>query len=417
MASGNIVHKWFFGWLIAGIIVSFSLPCRADLLSGFFYQKVLRIVDSPPKGSIVENVAVDSTEFKQTGIENGILFQTMYIKSGDGKYYEVKRYVITSSNDLDKVIGSETNENQRNIKSFYDYYHADKKQAELQNIWSETGEKKQPLLIVYTDGEALKNSSDYDKMAEDFTPHCCGRLIQLNTAYLNGRSWVDIKNIFEHEFGHFTNLLYDDYLGPDGDHYFNEKTSPQTAFCEGWAEFLAIRREIKEGTRAKLQKIQKAVFDSWFFIFKTKDGKIGVENSDTAGQYKNYNADSLSAEDLLQVEGVNSVILYNLWAAFGKNGDSMVFKTMADCGAESNISDFIRKLIEKYPEKTKVIRKALKNATQNSLTDKDIDKILTGSAFATQEKSVGVVSGKVASPKSTAESGKDSSLGSYWGDD
>ncbi len=340
-------------WVIQ-LVIFLSQPVSAGYLAKeFYYQRIEEFVAKKPGNAYSESGSASPISFKKdkNGVENGIPFQTLYIpkKLEDGSiegYYKVRRFQITSLDNLSKVIG-EANSSQEDIKTFFSYLFS-REWNSYQNLWQRTGEYEEgPCQIVYTDAERDQNGYDFEEVKKDLYQNCAGSVIRLNTLDMEGRSEAAIKDTFAHEFGHFLDPRSNRSYGLDGVHFQNERTDPHTAFLEGWAEFMALRRQVVENQVDP--GFSPETFKTLLFGNGKKNGKFVVESDSEKGKYSSMS--SLGAgQELLSVEGVIALLLFQIWSELGTGGDDVVLGTFRKLRDDDGFKEMLLELKKRMPK-------------------------------------------------------------------
>lgn len=193
---------------------------------------------------------------------------------------------------------------------------------------------------------------------EDFWPASSGGKIRISASFHSG---VGMSNrapaTLLHEFAHSLDnrgTLPENPYGLDGTHRANEMTNNITAWREGWA----IYNEMIEFEFRALQT-EKAITE------------IRIESNDISGSYTYRTPQSLSAQELLKVEGLNSAILYDLATKLpdGRTKVNNVFKSSNEKGRD--LSVFLSAFLEKYPEDSDGIDEILKSRINESISSSD----------------------------------------------
>ncbi|MBF0409449.1 MAG: hypothetical protein HQM10_19070 [Candidatus Riflebacteria bacterium] len=286
--------------------------------------------------------------------------KTWYSSEDHNVAYQVYRVKVTSREQLIELMGaksfSELNDGQKALVAMYDYSKTDSVKERTDFFPRETAE------IILTDTENFNDEEKYPNIRRDFWPTASGKTIWVNSLrYSYPNSDKDSPHTFTHELAHiFDNspLPFNAY-GKDGAHYFNEKTSPRTAFKEGWAQFNELSY-FGTGTSG---------------VFEDSDiKKIKIEDTASAGNYVEIDAasSSLSGNDLLSVEGVNAFIMYDI-SLKANDGRKKIY----DAFKEINfgfivLKDLLKKFLKKYPDDSEIVFKAFDNRTLNKFSNDEL---------------------------------------------
>lgn len=235
------------------------------------------------------------------------------------------------------------------------------------------------LLTDLTEGEKLIAAMDGQKKADvksamrkDFWPMSLGS-IQLNSQCYNGSNWkTEAQGLFMHEFCHTLDRtipagLLDEGVktfvkqggflyGSDGTHYLDERTSARVAFMEGWAMF----NEITVTGEA----------DYYRRNLKT------VQIEDRKGNYTEHQAASLTGKDLLAVEGVNALILYDIVAAV-PGGKEKMFKAFAASNQPfHSLKHLAREFVKQNPDQAGAVLAAIDANTLGKLSNAELKELV-----------------------------------------
>lgn len=239
--------------------------------------------------------------------------------------------------------------------------------------------KSKVLLTDLTLGEKLIAAMDNDKkdkaaaaMKKDFWPMSVGS-IQLNSKSYSGNDWQkEAQGMFMHEYSHTLDRaipagLLDEGVktfvrqggflyGSDGNHFTNERTSARVAFMEGWAEFNEL------SITGEAERYRQAVTT------------VTIENRN--GKYTDYPATSLTGKDLLAVEGINALILWDI-AATVPGGKEKVFAAFAKSNNPfHSLKNLTQEFVRQNPDQTAVVAAIIDKNTFGKLTDAELKNLL-----------------------------------------
>ncbi len=306
----------------------------------------------------------------------------------DGKVsYKVERITVRDEAHLLDLMGvkngdlSKLTTGQLGLLESYRY---SKSQAVKERAVYGYQKKVKVLLTDLTEGEKLIAAMDGQKKADvtsamrkDFWPMSLGS-IQLNSQCYTGSNWkTEAQGLFMHEFCHTLDRtipagLLDEGVktfvkqggflyGSDGSHYLDERTSARVAFMEGWAMF----NEITVTGEA----------DYYRKSLKT----IRIE--DRKGNYKEYAAASLTGKDLLAVEGVNALILFDIVAAVPGGRDKMFKAFVASNQPFHSLKHLTREFVKQNPGQADAVLTAIDANTLGKLSNAEL-KALVGEGAA-----------------------------------
>lgn len=193
---------------------------------------------------------------------------------------------------------------------------------------------------------------------EDFWPASFGKKIRISASYHSGigmsaRAPATLLHEFAHSLDNRGTLPENPY-GLDGQHYTNEISNNISAWREGWA----IYNEMIEFDFRAVQ-VEKTLTE------------IRIESNDISGSYTFRTPQSLSAQELLKVEGLNSAILYDLATKIpdGRAKVNDVFKASNEKGRD--LSVFLSAFLEKYPDDSNAVDEILKSRINDSVSASD----------------------------------------------
>lgn len=153
---------------------------------------------------------------------------------------------------------------------------------------------------------------------------------------------AEIRSVLAHEHGH--SIMYDllggaaddGYdLGPDGIHYVNEVTTRNTAFVEGWAEFLdTVPAAAKDG---KLP-IEYRMAGS---------GRVKYEGQ-ASGEYKELHALFSTYEEMVSCEGIVALFLKKV-AGLREGNEKRMFDALRASKA-TTLEPFVKRFAADQPD-------------------------------------------------------------------
>ncbi|MBF0406542.1 MAG: hypothetical protein HQM10_04260 [Candidatus Riflebacteria bacterium] len=208
--------------------------------------------------------------------------------------------------------------------------------------------------------------NDVDKMVllDDFWPcSYAGRnKIDFSTCFFNAYSTRDPESVLVHEISHAIdkNVREADSYGPDGNHSSREVTMTRAAYKEGWAEYNQLR--VFPGTN-----------DSTVLNFENviKGGPV-FETSNAS--YTKYDTGKVSGEELLNVEGVNALIMLKISReTSAKQVETAFVKSNASA---TTITNFLSTFVNTYPGSMQKVFTILNDQTFGTLEDSQITGIL-----------------------------------------
>lgn len=399
-----MVSKWpaRFKQLLPVILFLFvcGIAAAAESQFEFVYQKVTAIEykEEPKKDRKWWEKAID---FGKTLLDKGKMvvdqarmrfFPGDYsgpVRSvKDGKVsYKVERITVRDEAHLLQLMGvkngdlSTLTNGQRGLLESYRY-----SSSEAVKERAAYGYKKnvKVLLTDLTEGEKLiaamsgqKKADVTSAMRKDFWPMSLGS-IQLNSQCYNTSNWKsEAQGLFMHEFSHTLDRaipagLLDEGVktfvkqggflyGSDGTHYLDERTSARVAFMEGWAMF----NEITVTGEANQYR---------------RDVKT-IRIEDRKGAYTEYPVASLTGKDLLAVEGINALILYDI-AATVPGGREKVFKAFAASNQPfHSIKHLTGEFVKQNPDQVGAVLAAIDANTFGKLSNAEL-KALVGEGSA-----------------------------------
>jgi len=385
--------KWFLPLVMALLVTGAAVAAEPEF--NFVYQKVTSVEfkDETAKPTKWWEKAID---FGKSVIDRGkMVIDQAKMRFFPGDYsgtvrstqtdkvsYKVERVKVRDEAHLLELMGvkngdlSTLTNGQRGLLESYRFA---KSQAVKERAPYGYRKKTDVLLTDLTAGEKILAGLDSQKkslassaMEKDFWPMSLGS-IQLNSQFYNGSDWQkNAQGTFMHEYSHTLDRaipagLLDEGVktyvkqggflyGKDGNHYNNERTSARVAYMEGWAEFneISITGEA-ESYRRDIQTVK-------------------VE--DRNGKYTNYPATSLTGKDLLAVEGINALILYDI-AATVPGGKEKVFKAFANSNNPfHSLKNLTCEFVKQNPDQTAAVAAAIDKNTFGKLSNDELKNLL-----------------------------------------
>ncbi|HOY68113.1 MAG TPA: hypothetical protein PLP29_14615 [Candidatus Ozemobacteraceae bacterium] len=298
--------------------------------------------------------------------------------------YKVERVKVRDEAHLLELMGVKNGDlstlttGQRGLLESYRY---SKSEAVKERAAYGYKKKTSVLLTDLTAADRIVNGYGGDKklmaaaaLKKDFWPMSLGS-IQLNSQSFAGSDWQkEAQGLFMHEYSHTLDRaipagLLDEGVktfvkqggflyGADGTHYNDERTTSRVAFIEGWAMF----NEISVTDKADEYRRQVST--------------IRIE--DRKGNYKEYPAASLTGKDLLAVEGINALILFDIVATV-PGGKEKVFKAFAGSNQPfHSLKHVTREFVKQNPDQAAAVLAAIDKNTLGKLSDAEL-KALVGS--------------------------------------
>lgn len=377
--------KKFSGLLLMLAIVAALLfsaeQVSADTRFDFYYQrieKVVQINNPEPEGwwektkSFVKSgVNAVKRTWESTVTRNlapGEGTKRWYSEEDSNIAYDVNRVKVKSEEHLLELMGakseSELTDGQKALLAVYRHSISDNVKDRMKYSY------RNKINVILSDTTGFDNASKYPHVEDDFWPYSSGMTIQMSSGRYNWPgSESSARSTFVHEFSHSIDRTIKEFIKPygaDGSHYANELTKPRSAFVEGWAEFNEM-----------LDSSDKVRY------MKNSVGLIKIEGKD--GNYTNVEPESLSAGQLLSVEGINAIILHRI-ATEVEGGKDKVFKAFTSTRWKlfRTLKTMTTKICRDNPDDIMAIAKIIDEQTLGKLSDKEFEKYI-GSSSAAKE--------------------------------
>jgi len=145
--------------------------------------------------------------------------------------------------------------------------------------------------------------------------------------------------------------------GPDGEHYADEITTPETAFVEAFAEYVA---DSIAGVDASSKLIR-------YSQLRKETATSTKGNPDW--NWKNFG--DCTAEELWRSEAVNALILRDM-AIYVSQGKTKLLDVIRTGGRADNLKEFIQKWVVAHPEDTATIIAIVDANTNYTMTDQEL---------------------------------------------
>lgn len=364
--------------LVSFLFLPFSLSAK-ECEFEFYYQRIEGVeeINNPSPegwwdkakalGKKVVNGAKSLWETIRNNTIPGEGSRLWYSQEDSNIAYRINRTKVESEAHLLELMGVEDESQLTNgQKGLLEIYRHSQSQAIKDRM--EYGFRSK-VRVMLTDTTGFDDPEEFPLVTRDFWPCSTGFTISVNSKWLNYANCEDdARTLFSHEFAHTLDLTLAKIIRPygrDKTHFVNEMTDKRTAFLEGFAIF----NEMLDSER-EARAVQNTV------------ARVKVEDKKVAGKYVFYDAagPELSGADLLNVEGINSVILYRMSQEF-PDGVRKVFEAFKQSNYPwRNIRYVTRKLAKNHPEHAAQIAAIVDEATHGKLSDAELIECAGNSA-------------------------------------
>ncbi|MBU1105031.1 MAG: hypothetical protein KKB51_00055 [Candidatus Riflebacteria bacterium] len=368
-------------FMVAGFVFT-SGKVFADTDFDFYYQrieKVTQINNPEPKGwwektkSLVKSgVNAVKRTWESTVTRNfapGEGTKRWYSEKDHNIAYDVNRVKVKSVEHLLELMGvkdeSKLTDGQKAMLEVYKHSTSQNIKDRMQYSYRDR------INVILSDTTGFDNPGEYPNVEKDFWPYSSGFTIQMSSGRYNWPGSAESAcSTFVHEFAHSFDRTIKEIIKPygkDGSHYCNELTKPRSAFVEGWAEF----NEMLDSAD-KVKQMNNSV------------SLIKREDKNKAGDYTNVEPETLSAAELLSVEGINAIILHRI-ATEVTGGKDKVFNAFTSTSWKLFRSlKTITSQLCKQNDDIAAIARIIDEQTLGKLSDKEFEKYI-GSSDAAKE--------------------------------
>ncbi|MBF0410483.1 MAG: hypothetical protein HQM10_24270 [Candidatus Riflebacteria bacterium] len=205
---------------------------------------------------------------------------------------------------------------------------------------------------------------DASVVIKDFWP--CSYIgmnkIDFSTCYFNSYVTAEPQSVLVHEISHAIdkNSREPNSYGPDNSHQFFEVTMPRSAYLEGWAIYNQYR-VFPGPNNSSIQNLDNVV-------------KNWVTFERNTGGYQGYSTSKVTGGELLNVEGINALVLYKLSKQVGQTQVENSF--LKSNTTEVKLGDFLTTFAKTYPSSVKTVFTILNEQTFGTLEDSEITSLL-----------------------------------------
>lgn len=363
-------------WTLAlCLMIPLSVSAK-DTRFEFYYQKIDRVVqvnDPDPQGWWQNTKAAVKGAWNWTrrmwdkGVARNFFpgqgEKTWYSEGDHSQAYKVTRVLVRDEAHLLQLMGvsreEDLSDGQKALLAVFRHARSEAIRARMPYSF------RSKVKVLLTDTTGFDDEARYPHVEGDFWPYSSGFTIVMNSRrYNHPEGPAGARSTFVHEFAHsmdMTLMELNKPYGLDGMHMAMEKTAPKAAFLEGFAEF----NEMLDDPRG-LAGMREAV--------KT----IAVESRTKKGDYAWIDAKdpSLSGTDLLNVEGINALILYRLATEIPGGRDKVMQAFVATRYPWRSLAHLLRRFVKDHPEETARVARILDEETLHKLSDAEVRKFL-----------------------------------------